>query len=199
MTKKFLWPLMGCLIFSASRGQHSSPTKFRNFPVIISLQFNSLAMPFKDMKSSFSNVGIGLGTAVTHSGKNNWVQEFTAVWYRNRTIGNGLHLYTQTAWHPTLSGDVHGTVSLGVGYLVSFRPVSSFRQQDGQWVDAKHKGKGMLTVPMGVGLGYYRYSEDTYASPFVSYQFVPAFGYNKSVSVIPETFLQAGTAIHPKP
>ncbi|MCO6488048.1 MAG: hypothetical protein J5I98_06495 [Phaeodactylibacter sp.] len=196
MKRNILLLLFSCCLNFSLSAQADAAREYRNFPIVVTLQFHSLALPFRNLKTNFSNVGIGLGTEVSYNGKNNWAQQLTLAWYRNRAIGNGLLLYTQSAWRPTASSGIFAEIKAGVGYLYAFRPVKSFRQQNGDWVSAGHKGKGMLAVPAGISLGYDNYALDTYFSPFASYQFLLAKGYNKSIPLVPETLIQAGTRIH---
>lgn len=169
---------------------------FRNFPIVLTIQFHSLSLPFKDFKSNFSNIGFGLGTEVGLNRKHTWVQQVSAVWYCNKAVGNGLLLYTQTAWRPNLFSNVFTEVKAGVGYLYAFRPVTSYKQVNGTWETVGRKGKGMLALPLGVSIGYHApYSGKYLFSPFASYQFLILNGYNKSIPVVPETLFQVGSRI----
>ncbi|HNV28733.1 MAG TPA: hypothetical protein PKJ83_06345 [Cyclobacteriaceae bacterium] len=169
---------------------------YRNFPIIVMVQFHNLSMPFKDMKSNFSNVGFGLGTELSYNGKSNWVQQVSATWHHNKTVGNGILLYSQAAWRPNIASGVYTELKAGAGYMYAFRPVESFEQKSGTWESVGHKGKGMLTIPLGISLGYQSYSSKTYISPFISYQFMLISGYNQSIPLVPETLIQVGSRIH---
>jgi hypothetical protein len=170
-------------------------SRYRNFPIIITLQFHALSLPFKDLRANFQNVGIGIGTEVSYNSKNNWVQQVSLAWYANRAIGNGLLLYSQAVWRPGASPGLFGEVKAGAGYLYAFRP-NAYEQVNGEWKAAGHKGKGMLAVPVGVSLGYDAYTRNAYASPFITYQFMLVKGYNDSVPFVPQTLVQAGVRIH---
>lgn len=197
MKKHFFWPLIACCVAVSLSAQNDGGIgSYRNFPIVVTLQFHSLSMPFKDIKSNFSNVGIGLGTELSLNGKHNWAQQISAVWYRNKAVGNGLLFYTQAAWRPTLFSDVFAEVKAGVGYLYTFRPVEAYRQVNGEWMPIGHIGKGLLAVPAGVSLGYDNYAPGTYFSPFASYQLLMTKGYNKSIPIVPETLFQVGSRIH---
>ena len=171
-------------------------TSHRNFPVILTLQFQNLALPFKNIRGNFNNIGLGVGTEVSLNGKNNWTQQIHAVWYHNKYMGNGLSLFTQPAWRQHFGAGIYGELKFGIGYLYAYRPIKSFKQVEGNWVSAGYKGKGLLMIPAGLTLGYNKYSATTYISPFASYQFVLVKGYNKSIPVIPQTFIQIGSRIH---
>jgi hypothetical protein len=195
MKKNFVLGI--CLIvFAGSRAQEKMNRGYRNFPVIVTIQFHSLALPFKDLKSNFSNVGLGLGIEVSFNGKQDWVQQFSIALNRNQNIGNGLLFSTQTVWRPTIADHFYGEIKAGAGYNYCYRPVESYRPESGNWVSVGNKGKGMLTFLGGVSAGYNNYSSTTYMSPFLSYQLMILKGYNKSIPVVPETLLQVGSRIH---
>lgn len=177
----------------------SDPARdYKNYPIIVTLQFHAFALPFKDFKSNFKNVGIGLGTEISHNGQDNWVQQFNILWYKNKSLGNGIHVNTQTVWRPTIAGEVYSEVKLGIGCLYSFRPNMGYQQVEGKWLAMGHKGKMMLAIPVGVGIGYHNYSASTQVSPFTGYQFMLVNSYSKSIPLVPETLVQFGTRIHTK-
>lgn len=198
---KPLFPLffLALLQGGTNTAQENPANRYRNFPVIITLQFHSLSMPFRDIGGAFRNLGLGIGTEVSFNGRHDWVQQFSTLWYRNKATGNGWVLYTQTAYRPDIgNAGWYGEVKAGIGYYLAKRPNPGWQQVDGQWLPAARKGKGMLTIPVGIGAGYHHWSAQTYAAPFATYQFMPAIGYNQSVPVAPQTFLQLGTAVHPQ-
>jgi hypothetical protein len=184
-------------ISSATKAQDSTPKDYRNFPLTVTLQFQSFSLPFKNMGANFKNMGIGLGTEISHGGdSHDWVQEFSVFWIRNKNMGNGIYLMTQTAWRPYLGDPVFGELKAGIGYKLAFRPSESFVQKNGEWISVGKKGKGMLAIPIGVGLGIHNYSEGVYTSPFVNYQAVFLTGFNQDIPVVPETIFQFGTRTH---
>ena len=178
------------------QAQTDAQNGYRKLPIIIMVQFHNLSMPFKDMKSNFANVGFGLGTELSYNGKSNWVQQVSATWHHNKTVGNGILLYSQAAWRPTIASGVYTELKAGAGYMYAFRPVESYKQNNGVWVATEKKGKGMFTLPVGVSVGYQSYSDKTYVSPFISYQFLLISGYNQSIPLVPETLIQVGSRIH---
>lgn len=184
-----------CLVGSLL-AQTDTQKDYRNFPIIVMVQFHNLSMPFKDMKSNFSNIGLGFGTELSYNGKSNWVQQVSATWHHNKTVGNGIMLYSQAAWRPTISSGVYTELKAGAGYMYAFRPVESYKQDNGVWEATGNKGKGMFTLPVGISVGYQSYSDKTYVSPFISYQFLLISGYNQSIPLVPETLIQVGSRIH---
>lgn len=195
MRIRFLGIVTGACLALSVQAQ-SDPTHYSDFPIILSVQFHAFTLPFRDVKANFSNVGFGVGTEVSLGGSNYWVQQINAIWYHNKALGNGLMLYTQTTWRPGIGSEGFGEVKAGLGYLHSFRPVASLKQVNGNWVSAGHKGKGMLTLPVGISIGYNSVSNNGMVSPFLTYQFMPVLGYNQSIPVVPETLIQPGVRIH---
>lgn len=190
--------LTAALLLAANTFVQAQETPgYTNFPIVISLQFQALTLPFKDLKGNFSNIGVGLGTEVSLNGKDDWVQQFNLIWFRNKATGNGLGLYTQCSWRPTIGSEFFTEVKGGLGYMMSFRPVESYKQIDNKWVSAGKKGNGMLTIPLGIGAGYHNRNSDIQISPFATYQFFLLSGYNKSIPIVPVTIMQAGCRIHP--
>lgn len=190
--------LLICVMNSSSIAQNQSHNDHKNFPIIVSIQFHSMSLPFHDLKTNFSNIGIGIGTEISLNGKDNWVQHLGMVWYRNEAVGNGLLLYTQPTWRPSITNNLYTELKLGAGYLFARRPSESFKQIDGEWVDVGKKGKGLFTIPIGFSFGYRDYSEDVYVSPFASYQLLFLKGYNQTIPIVPETLIQTGVRVHPK-
>ncbi len=183
----------------AAYAQSDNSKPYRNFPVVVTLQFHSLSMPFQRMLSNFRNPGFGIGTEISLNGKHNWAQQVTAMWYRNGAVGNGVLFYTQVAWRPSFGSNAFGELKAGVGYEYSFRPTSSYKIENGKWVSAGHRGKSMLALPIGISLGHDNYSSSaTYVSPFVSYQFFLLKGYSTAIPIVPQTIIQIGSRIHTK-
>ena len=169
----------------------------RNFPIIITVQFHALALPFHDLKTNFSNIGIGIGTEFSLNGADNWAQQFSIGWVRNRQIGNRVLFYTQPLWRPTLGSNIYTEIKLGVGYAIAKRPSESYKFVDGDWISVGRQGKGLLTIPAGISIGYSDFTWNTYLSPFISYQLFLMKGYNQTIPLMPETLIQSGIRIHP--
>ncbi len=192
---------IGCLIFTIiciqnAIAQYNIEKNYRNFPIVLSVQFHSLSFPFKDLKTNFKNVGFGIGTEIALGSKQNWAQQFQLSWYRNQQAGNGILIYTQSSWRPTIVSDIYTELKAGFGYTYNFRPVTSYQQNNGVWTSAGQKGKWLFTVPLGISIGYNKYSPNTYIAPFATYQILVNANYAKSVPVITNSLFQVGTRIH---
>ena len=196
MKRQIVWLLVAGMFTESVKAQTSSKQDYRNFPIVLSVQFHSLAFPLKDLTSNFKNVGIGIGTEIALGSKHNWAQQFQLSWYRNKQAGNGVLVYTQSSWRPTLVSHVYSELKAGFGFTYNFRPVESFKQDNGEWTSVGHKGKWLFTVPIGISLGYNDFSNNTYVAPFVSYQVLASLGYAKGIPVITNSLFQLGTRIH---
>ena len=168
---------------------------FRNFPIVVSIQFQSFSMPFQNLKGHFRNLGIGIGTEVSYGGDPNWIQHFDLMWFRNKTMGNGIVISTQSGWRPYLVDPLYSEIKLGAAYFYNFRPTDSFQQRDGKWNQVGKKGRGIFAIPAGITIGSY---DSNYNSLFVGYQFMLTTNYSKSLPVTPWSFLKVGTSYNPK-
>jgi len=191
--------LFVCALFLAiqpnlSKAESGSENR-SSFPIIVTLQFHSMSLPFRDTGSNFSNIGISIGTEYGIAGSKKWFQEISLGYYRNKAVGNGIMLYTQTAFNPEVLADSYAGLKAGVGYLYSFRPGESFHQVDGEWRSVGRQGKGMLMLPVGMSIGYNPAFKKGGVSPFMSYQFILVSGYNRSIPIVPYTLIQAGSKI----
>ena len=176
--------------------QITSPESIkRNWPLIVSLQFHSISIPFKDLKSLFSNVGFSLGTEVAYNRRANLLQQVQLGFYRNKNGGNGLSAFTQTAYRPHF-GPVYTEVKAGLGYHFAFHPNTTLVFKNGEWQSASQSGKGLLMVPVGLSIGYQGTKIRRLLEPFVSYQFFILQGYNPDVPVLPNQLIQIGSRIH---
>lgn len=189
--------LLMLLLPAISRAQDTdAPTKdYRNFPLIVSVQFQNFALPFRDLKSNFMHVGFALGTEVSLNGKQNWAQQFQAGFYLNKDAGNGFFTYTQTVYRPAVFKYFYPEVKAGIGWQRIFHPVDAYEYVDGNLTPTAG-GKSQLIVPLGISVGYNKYSENTYLSPFISYQVMPALFYNDGIPLNFNSLFQVGTRIH---
>jgi hypothetical protein len=181
--------------FSQAQTTDSSNKNYRNFPLLVTLQFQNLATPFHDLKSNFSHVGVLVGTEVSYNGKQNWVQQFQAGFYFNNDAGNGFMVFTQAVYRPTVFKYFYPEVKAGVGWQRAYHPVDAYEFQNGTYTQVKG-GKSQLIVPLGISFGYNKYSDETYLSPFISYQVIPALFYNEGIPLNFYSLFQVGTRVH---
>jgi len=171
------------------------PLKRYDFPVTLTIHFPALAMPFRSVDLNFRNIGVGIGTEITLNQSGTWVQQFQVAWLRNRQAGNGLLAYTQLAWRPAIGDNGFAEIKAGVGYQYAFTPAPALQSKGGEWQSARHKGKGMLALPVGMAFGYHHDEGATRYTPFAGYQFMLLTHYNTTVPLIPQTIFQTGLSI----
>ena len=165
----------------------------QNLPILVSLHFHALAVPFRHLKTNFKNIGIGIGTELNYGKQSRFNQRFSVVWYRNKYLGNGWLFQSQGIWRPTIGNSGFGEIKAGLGYLFTRRPIKSFQLKNGDWIAVNKKGKGLFSIPVGFGVGYILKESDYQISPFLSYDILVVSNYNRSVPIITETMVQFGT------
>jgi len=196
MKRTFLtFLILGCWTFT-SLAQQSPGKTYRNFPVLITLHFSSLSMPFKNMGANFSNIGIGVGTEVGFNDRGTWGQQAHVVYYFNKKAGNSLMLYSQSFWRPEVTDQLFTELKIGAGYALFYKPSTSFRQEKGEWLQDGRKGTGMFSLPIGIGFGYQNKSLKSYLAPYTGYQFSLLKGYSHDIPLVPHSDIQIGTRIH---
>ena len=196
MKHRVVWLFFSSIFIHSAVAQTNSGKNYRNFPIVMTMQFHSLSFPLKDLMSNFKNVGFGIGTEIALGSKHTWAQQFQMSWYRNKEAGDGLLIYTQSSWRPTIVSNFYTELKGGFGLTYNYRPVESYQQINGMWESVGHKGKWLFTVPVGVSLGYNKYSQYTYFAPFATYQILVNAKYAKSVPFITNSLFQVGTRIH---
>ncbi len=190
--------LIGTLLLTSPtvRAQNNpEPTDgYRNFPLVVGVQFQNFALPFKDWKSNFTHIGFFVGTEVSLNGKHTWIQQFQAGYYLNREMGNGFFALTQSVYRPAVFDPFYPEVKAGIGWLRVGHPTDTYAFQNGKWEKAAG-GKSQLIVPLGVSAGYNFDNPETSVSPFVSYQILPALFYNDVIPLNFYTLIQAGSRV----
>lgn len=173
----------------------SAGALYRNWPVVVGLQFHTLAMPFSDGKSAFSNPGLSVGTEFRYNRRATLLQSLQAGYYHNRYAGNGLYAAPQLVYRPQF-GPLYAELRAGAGVLYAMQPGRSYELKDGSWQTHNHGGKLMLMLPVGLSLGYNGRQAAPRISPFVSCQVFVLHGYNPGIPVVPNRLLQAGVRAH---
>ena len=186
---RLLFVIMIGIICHPIHAQEVSPPPLPNFPIILSFHFSGVAMPFKDLKSLFSNIGVGIGTSRNWGNQSRFFQTIELRWWHNKAMGNRWLLDTELHWNPKLRNTIHGDLHLGVGYLWAKRPVKSYQPMNGTWVERRKKGKGMVAVPMGIGLRRLNASPAAFRAWGINYTIVWGLNFNPSIPILPEHLL----------
>ncbi len=192
--KRNRWALAVLLasVFINLHGQKTASNSYQNFPIIVSMQFHAFSMPFKDLKTNFKNVGIGLGTEWSLNRSNSLIQQINLQWIRNRQIGNRFMVNTQSVWRPSLGQNFYGEARIGLGYMISRLPSDGLIFEESRWTQV-NQSKGLFHIPIGLGFGYQVNS--TWAT-FINYQTLFVSKYNPDVPIVPETILQFGSRVN---
>jgi hypothetical protein len=185
-----------CIILLHAKGLtgqvNSERVNNSSIPIIITLHFQNLSMPFRDLKSNFGHLGISIGTEFYYNNSKSWSQQVHLGYYFNKQTGNALMLYTQAVYRPFNNEQFSPELKSGIGWQLVSHPVQSLKFNNSKWVRYS-KSKLQWIVPTGIGLGY---KTDSQYSVFASYQVVPTFFYNKSIPLSFNSFFQTGILIN---
>lgn len=187
MHLKFIFLLLAIALVTLIQAQEAMP----RLSLTASVQFHSLGLPFQQMGGNFKNLGLNVGARFGWNDKGSLVQDLQLSWLSNRNVGNSWTLHTQLGWQPRLFNAVRFGPHLGLGYSWLQHPVTSFVQEDGEWVAQGQRGKGVLSVPVGLSLRLAK----GWVQPFVAYQMLLYSDYNQGVPILPNTMLQIGSQI----
>lgn len=171
------------------------PPTPRKWPLTVAIQLHTVAMPLNDVRTTWSNAGLGLGTEYVYNRRGNLIQLFQAGYYHNRYAGDGLFAHTQFGYRPHI-GPFVGEFKGGLGWLYAFNAQPTQVWRNGEWQTTARSGKSMAMVPVGVSLGYENCRRRVSLVPFVGYQFMMAVGYNPGVPVVPNQLFQLGSRIY---
>lgn len=173
----------------------TAQTQYRNFPIIVGLQFQNLAMPFHDLKSNFTHPGLSVGTELGLNKKKNLLVQLQTAYYRNKEAGNGFFICTQFIYRPVVFKHLYSEIKAGIGWQRIYHPVQAYEFKNGNWVSVGG-GKSQLIVPLGISIGYNTVALRTFISPFISYQVIPALFYDETIPLNFYSLFQFGTRIH---
>lgn len=166
-----------CLMAGSLIAQNSKPDSFQ-IPLHAGLQFQNMAMPFKDLSGNFSNPGLYLGSELTLNRKQTLVQEVSVGYYVNRNLGNGFYATTQLAWRSQALKQWQTGLKLGVGWLRAQHPVATMAHERGQWIEVSD-AKSQLLIPVTAQLKYG--TKEATWRPFIEFEVTPALFYNEVV------------------
>ncbi|PSR52254.1 hypothetical protein AHMF7605_01310 [Adhaeribacter arboris] len=167
----------------------------KKLPLIISFNFNSLATPFHKLGNNFRNGGVRIGTELPYNRKGNLFQTINIGYYRNRLNGDGIYLNSELGYRPNVFKGFGPEFRLGPGFANIYLPTKPLEPDGkGNWQRAINKGKTAFQVHGSVGIQYQsRKLDHIQCSPFLQYEVVGVAGYNKSIPVLPTTFIHLGS------
>ena len=166
-------------------------------PFIVSVNFQTIATPFHNIKNNFRNPGIKIGTEMTYNKKRSILQSFNIGYYRNRLNGDGLYINSEFIYRPKIVKPIRLEIKLGPGLADTFLPTQPYEPDgNGNWYKATNYGKLALQVHGGLGIWYQSIAVNKMKiSPFLQYEIVGIIAYNKSIPVLPTTMINIGCRI----
>ena len=177
--------ITGSLMAQTSRADSSQ------IPLHVGLQFQNMAMPFKDLSSNFNHPGLYLGSEVSLNKKHSLVQELSVGYYINQSLGNGFWAATQLALRVQVMEQWQAGLKFGVGWLRAQHPVSTMTYEHGEWVTVNN-AKSQLLIPIGTQLKYR--NKGTSWQPFAEFEVTPALFYNEVVPLNIYSSLKIGAS-----
>jgi hypothetical protein len=184
-------------IFGTVRAQDPGPGPFENLPLVISLNFNAISTPFHKLQNNFRNIGIRIGTEIALNRKQNLLQSLNFCYYRNRQNGDGIFINSEFTFRPEIFKGANIEFKIGPGVAQLFFPSPTLVPDgSGGWKKQGMSSKTTFQVHTGFGVGYSGFKlGTTEVSPFLNYEIVGLAGYNRTIPVLPTSFIQTGTRL----
>ena len=196
--KKLLIVLFFISFKAFSQKSEATDRFLMNLPFIASVNFQTIATPFHNIKNNSRNLGIKIGTEMTYNKKRDILQSFNIGYYRNRLNGDGLYINSEFIYRPKIVKPVHMEIKLGPGLADVFLPTQPYEPDgNGNWSKATNFGKLAVQVHGGLGIWYQSIATNKIKiSPFLQYEIVGIIAYNKSIPVLPTTLINIGCRIN---
>jgi hypothetical protein len=196
---KKLLPLLILISFKAFGLQSgATDSALMKLPIIVSVNFQTIATPFHNLNNNFRNCGIKIGTEIAYNKNGNLLQSFNIGYYRNRLNGDGLYVNSEFIYRPKIYKPIHIEIKLGPGVADVFLPTQPYEPDgNGNWHKASNYGKLALQVHGSLGIWYQSIAINKIRlSPFIQYEIVGIISYNKSIPVLPTTAINIGCRIN---
>jgi hypothetical protein len=172
--------LLYSLIFFTTKAQDKQESVFNKFGFEIGAQFHSIALPFSDLKSNFSNPGISAAYEIALNKNKNLIFQTNSSFIFNKNLGNNFQLYPEIIFRPHFFKVMFTELKLGIGWQINFNPANTYEFNNGQWTKTS-SSKSQLIVPIGASVGFETKIFNKNISPFVSYQTIPALFYDATI------------------
>lgn len=150
------------------------------YPVIVGWQFHNFSLPFQDIPSHFHHPGLFAGSELPLNRSKNLFQSAVIGAYLNKEMGDGLYIYSQTSFRPSLHKKFLTEVKGGLGYAFILHPVAARKYEADKWQTITG-GKSQLIIPLEISLGYHLKPQSKEFTPFLAYQLTPALFYNRAL------------------
>lgn len=189
-----LFMLAGLPLFLKAQSPQDAHAKMK-FPIIASVHFQNLSVPFADIKSHFSHPGFSVGTEMSLNTRKTLFQQLHAGATLNRELGNHFFVQTQFTYRQGFLKTLYAEARAGLGWQRSYHPVEALRFEGGQWISTAG-GRSQVTMPFSLSFGYRGDKENpNTVQPFVGYQLVPALFYNAVIPLNFYTMFHAGVRV----
>ncbi len=183
-----------CLLLPAiTWAQEKSATGVSAASFLIGISFHAISTPLHKPANNFRNLGLKVGAEIPWNAKDNLRQSLELGYYFNRFNGKSLYLHSDFVYRPRIAKDLRADLRLGPGLGYVWHPVESWKQSNGEW-EVDRSGKLFPQVHGAFGLSYNNIRlSDWAASPFVQYEVMAITGYNRGISVMPNSFIHVGS------
>jgi len=191
---KYYCPLFFLLLLNNAFGQNTgAEIQKTTIPIVTSINFQAIATPFHNLENNLRNPGLRIGSEFHLSKKRNTFQTINLGFYNNKYNGGAVYASSEFMYRPKIYRTLQLELKFGLGIIDVFLPTQPYVMNQGKWEKAKDNGNWNITVNTGFGFVYKpKKSSTRNLSPFIQYDIMGIVGYNKSIPVLPTTFLNMG-------
>ncbi|HEX4957931.1 MAG TPA: hypothetical protein VFV46_07115 [Lacibacter sp.] len=117
---------------------------------------------------------------------------------RHKYQGDGLFIQALIRYMPVIARHFQPMIGSGIGYQLSFYPSTSLKYDGTNWVQGP-KSKGVIQVPLHVGIGYRSIeTKEAFITPFLAYQVNALFRYSPDLTPLPASNFLLGLRYAPR-
>lgn len=176
-----------------SHAQEKSPTGFAGASFLVGVSFHAVSTPLHKPGNNFRNLGFKVGAEMPWNQRDNLRQSVELGYYFNRFNGRSVYIHSDFVYRPRIAEDLRADLRLGPGLGYIVHPGDSWTQKNGEWI-ASHGGKFFPQIHGAFGLSYNNISIKHFdASPFVQYEVMAITGYNRGISIMPNSLIHFGS------
>jgi hypothetical protein len=188
--------LFGLLLLAkAGLPQNVPDSAKRKLPLVLGIQFHTLALPFSDLRSLPDDAGVRAGTEVSLNKRGTLLHAASLSWYHSANTGDALAVLAQAVYRPQIYRKLYAEIRAGAGLMQAFYPSEAYSVRNGAWSPEGRTGKLMAVLPFGAGAGLNGSARRFSFSPFLSYEIQAALNYNRTLPAVPHGVLIFGSKI----
>jgi hypothetical protein len=175
------------------KAQEKSATGFNGASFLVGISFHAISTPLHKPGNNFRNLGFKIGAELPWNQRDNLRQSVELGYYFNKFNGRSVYLHSDFVYRPRIAKDLRADFRLGPGLAYLWHAVPAWEQKDGVWTSS-HAGKFFAQVHGAFGLSYNNINvKSLQASPFIQYEVMSITGYNRGISVMPNSFIHLGS------